>query len=137
MRTGLRSNLIAQQEQMATDIPVSDLQEYVAPLSVPPDGGLTAKGVDEISLLDLLIVLAERKRTIFLGYRGLRDPGDRRLVAFTSTLHGNGDDSATTAELILERPIGFAVRRAGPGGCVGRRWKQLVQEPKRYVRGHV
>ena len=49
---------------MATDIPVSDLQEPVAPLPAPSAGGRTTKEEDEISLLDLLIVLVERKRTI-------------------------------------------------------------------------
>ncbi len=50
---------------MATDSPVSELQEHVAPLPAPPSGGRATKEEDEISLLDLLIVLAERKRTIF------------------------------------------------------------------------
>jgi uncharacterized protein involved in exopolysaccharide biosynthesis len=57
--------LIAQQEHMATDTPVSELQEHIAPLPLPPAAGRATKEEDEISLLDLLIVLAERKRTIF------------------------------------------------------------------------
>jgi tyrosine-protein kinase Etk/Wzc len=50
---------------MATDIPVSELQEHVAPPPVRPAFERQTKGDDEISLLDLLIVLAEGKRTIF------------------------------------------------------------------------
>lgn len=46
---------------MATDTPVSDLHEQREPDTVPPDAARTG---DEISLLDLLIVLAERKRLI-------------------------------------------------------------------------
>jgi tyrosine-protein kinase Etk/Wzc len=49
---------------MATDTPVSDLQEHVAPLPVSPTAERAAKSEDEISLLDLLIVLAERKLTV-------------------------------------------------------------------------
>ncbi len=64
MQIGSRSNLIVQQEQMATDNPISDLQEPVAPLPTAPAGGRTTKEDEEISLLDLLIVLVERKRTI-------------------------------------------------------------------------
>jgi uncharacterized protein involved in exopolysaccharide biosynthesis len=50
---------------MATDTPVSEVQEHAAPL---PDAYAASHATgpeDEISLLDLLIVLAERKRTIF------------------------------------------------------------------------
>src|ERR1035441_415227 len=50
---------------MATDTPVSGLQEHDGPLPAPPPDTLTTNEEDEISLLDLLIELAERKRTIF------------------------------------------------------------------------
>jgi LPS O-antigen subunit length determinant protein (WzzB/FepE family) len=51
---------------MAIEIPVSDFQEHpTPPLTTLPAGGRPTKEEDEISLLDLLIVLAERKRTIF------------------------------------------------------------------------
>jgi uncharacterized protein involved in exopolysaccharide biosynthesis len=49
---------------MATETPVSDLLEHAATPSMPPANTRTAKGEDEISLLDLLIVLFARKRTI-------------------------------------------------------------------------
>ena len=49
---------------MAVDIPVSELHEQGAP-PVTLALGRHSKGDDEISLLDLLIVLAEGKRTIF------------------------------------------------------------------------
>ena len=65
MRAGFCSNLIARQEKMVTQSQVSDLQEHGAPLTIPPAGGPATKEEDEISLLDLLIMLAERKRTIF------------------------------------------------------------------------
>jgi tyrosine-protein kinase Etk/Wzc len=48
---------------MATETPFTDLQEHVEPLSAAVDSATSKR--DEISLLDLLIVLAERKRTIF------------------------------------------------------------------------
>jgi len=64
MQIGSHSSLFAQQEQMATDIPVFGLQEHDAPLPASPAGGLATDEDDESSLLDLLIVLAERKRTI-------------------------------------------------------------------------
>ena len=50
---------------MAADIPLTDLKEQVDPVPKPSAAGRAAKDDDEISLLDLLIVLAERKRTIF------------------------------------------------------------------------
>ena len=50
---------------MVTQSQVSDLQEHGAPLTVPPAGDRATKEEKEISLLDLLIMLAERKRTIF------------------------------------------------------------------------
>lgn len=65
MRAGFCSNLIARQEKMVTQSQVSDLQEHGAPLTIPPTVGPATKEEDEISLLDLLIMLAERKRTIF------------------------------------------------------------------------
>jgi uncharacterized protein involved in exopolysaccharide biosynthesis len=65
MRAGFCSNLIARQEKMATQSQVSDLQEHGAPPTIPPAGGRATKREDEISLLDLLIMLAERKRIIF------------------------------------------------------------------------
>jgi uncharacterized protein involved in exopolysaccharide biosynthesis len=52
------------QESAATEMPVSELrEEIVPPLSVPAAESAGTKG-DEISLLDLLILLAERKRMI-------------------------------------------------------------------------
>jgi uncharacterized protein involved in exopolysaccharide biosynthesis len=52
------------QESMATEIPVSDLREHIEML--PDDPSATPAGKDdEISLLDLLIVIAERKRVVF------------------------------------------------------------------------
>jgi uncharacterized protein involved in exopolysaccharide biosynthesis len=48
---------------MPSDISPSELQEHADVLPVPPGAGRDAKD-DEISLLDLLIVLAERKRII-------------------------------------------------------------------------
>jgi tyrosine-protein kinase Etk/Wzc len=50
---------------MATDIPVSDLEEGTTPASGAANPKRAAAPEDEISLLDLLIVLAERKRLIF------------------------------------------------------------------------
>ena len=50
---------------MVTQSQVSDLQEHGAPLTVPPAGHRVTKEEEEISLLDLLIMLAERKRAIF------------------------------------------------------------------------
>jgi uncharacterized protein involved in exopolysaccharide biosynthesis len=52
------------QEPMTTETPLSDLNEHVDSPPVPPVAGSVAKEDDEISLLDLLIVLAERKRVI-------------------------------------------------------------------------
>jgi tyrosine-protein kinase Etk/Wzc len=49
---------------MPIDSSVSDLQEHAHPNPSPPGVGKARKGDDEISLLDLLIVLAERKRLI-------------------------------------------------------------------------
>lgn len=49
---------------MATDIPVSEVQEHEAPLPVANAVRYAKKPEDEVSLLDLLIVLAERKRTV-------------------------------------------------------------------------
>ncbi len=50
---------------MATEIPVSDLQERIEP-PAPAQAAQSAKTKEgEISLLDLLIVLAEQKRVIF------------------------------------------------------------------------
>ena len=50
---------------MATETRLSDLKEHI---EIPPKlpGGRSARENDEVSLLDLLIVLAERKRMIFL-----------------------------------------------------------------------
>jgi uncharacterized protein involved in exopolysaccharide biosynthesis len=48
---------------MSTDTSLSELQEHAGSSPVPPASGRDTKD-DEISLLDLLIVLAERKRTI-------------------------------------------------------------------------
>jgi len=49
---------------MATDAPVSDLQESLTAQSPSPGSGRSARKSDEISLLDLLIVIAERKRIV-------------------------------------------------------------------------
>jgi uncharacterized protein involved in exopolysaccharide biosynthesis len=49
---------------MPLDVSPSELQEHADPSSVPPSIA-PISGDDEISLLDLLIVLAERKRIIF------------------------------------------------------------------------
>ena len=49
---------------MPTDASLSELQKHADGPPVPPAFGPGTKGDDEISLLDLLIVLAERKRTI-------------------------------------------------------------------------
>ena len=49
---------------MATNIPVSDQQELVAPGSTTAQRERTSGTEDEVSLLDLLLVLAERKRLI-------------------------------------------------------------------------
>src|ERR1035437_5161788 len=49
---------------MPTDASLSELQEHAESSPVPPTAGRDTKD-DEISLLDLLIVLAERKRIIF------------------------------------------------------------------------
>jgi uncharacterized protein involved in exopolysaccharide biosynthesis len=65
MQMSSRSDLIVGQEQMATDTQVSTVEEHNAPLPAPPAGRWVRKEEEEISLLDLLIVLAERKRTIF------------------------------------------------------------------------
>jgi uncharacterized protein involved in exopolysaccharide biosynthesis len=50
---------------MATDTPVSDMRAQGESDTVLPDPARTDGQEDEISLLDLLIVLAERKRLIF------------------------------------------------------------------------
>jgi uncharacterized protein involved in exopolysaccharide biosynthesis len=52
------------QEPMTTEIPLSEPNEHVDSSPSPPVAGSAAKQEDEISLLDLLIVLAERKRVI-------------------------------------------------------------------------
>jgi len=49
---------------MATDTPVSDLKERVEMASAPPAGEKIMDEEEKTSLLDLLIVLAMRKRTI-------------------------------------------------------------------------
>ncbi len=51
---------------MTTEIPLSELKEHAHSAIAAPVAGSAAKGEDEISLLDLLIVLAERKRVILL-----------------------------------------------------------------------
>jgi tyrosine-protein kinase Etk/Wzc len=56
--------LIRGQELMAIDTPVSDLETSSAALSDSSGDRRSAKDSDEISLLDLLIVLAERKGII-------------------------------------------------------------------------
>lgn len=50
---------------MPSDTSVSDLQEHARPRTVPSTAGIVTTN-DEISLLDLMIVLAERKHIIFL-----------------------------------------------------------------------
>jgi len=50
---------------MATEIPVSDLQERVEPPAAAPAPDRARTEDEEISLLDLLIALADRKWTIF------------------------------------------------------------------------
>ena len=50
---------------MATEIPVSDLKEQEERLSGRVAAGRAKSNDDELSVLDLLIVLAEGKRTIF------------------------------------------------------------------------
>jgi uncharacterized protein involved in exopolysaccharide biosynthesis len=52
------------QEPMTTETPFSEPNEPVDSPPAPPVAGSAAKAEDEISLLDLLIVLAERKRVI-------------------------------------------------------------------------
>jgi len=54
---------------MPSDLSSPELPEH-ADSSVVPPAAAPVKGDDEISLLDLLIVLAERKR-IILGVTGL------------------------------------------------------------------
>ncbi len=49
---------------MTTNMPLSELNLQADSHSTPPDAGNAAKKNDEISVLDLLIVLAERKRVI-------------------------------------------------------------------------
>ncbi len=49
---------------MATEIPLPNLKDPASSPRTPHDAGPNARENDEISLLDLLIVLAERKRTI-------------------------------------------------------------------------
>lgn len=49
---------------MAIETPISDLQERIESHSLAPVADSAAARDDEISLLDLLIVMAERKRTI-------------------------------------------------------------------------
>jgi tyrosine-protein kinase Etk/Wzc len=56
--------LTVRRESMATETPVSDLQEHAAPPPSLPANAPAANGEDDISLLDLFIVLAERKRMI-------------------------------------------------------------------------
>jgi len=50
---------------MAADTSVAELQEHVTYRAKAPTRGADSKDQDEISLLDVLIVLAERKRLIF------------------------------------------------------------------------
>jgi uncharacterized protein involved in exopolysaccharide biosynthesis len=52
------------QEPMTTETPHTELNEHVDSPPAPPVAGRDAKGDSEISLLDLLIVIAERKRVI-------------------------------------------------------------------------
>jgi uncharacterized protein involved in exopolysaccharide biosynthesis len=52
------------QESMATEIPVSDVHEPVERLLFPEDMPAAPTRNEEISLLDLLIVIAERKRVV-------------------------------------------------------------------------
>jgi uncharacterized protein involved in exopolysaccharide biosynthesis len=61
MPTERTSALLVCQEEMATHTPVSDLSEPTNPHAQNP---IPERDDDEISLLDLLIVLAERKRLI-------------------------------------------------------------------------
>jgi tyrosine-protein kinase Etk/Wzc len=58
------SSSIIWQKLMPTDVPVSDLQEQLSPSTVPAVAAGIGRRKDEISLLDLLIVLAERKHFI-------------------------------------------------------------------------
>jgi tyrosine-protein kinase Etk/Wzc len=54
------------QDSMATETPFTDLQEHLEPLPHPErPSAAPSKQKQEISLLDLLIVLAERKQIIF------------------------------------------------------------------------
>jgi len=50
---------------MTTGTPLSETKEYSDSSPVPLDAGQAAKDSDDISILDLVIVLAERKRAIF------------------------------------------------------------------------
>lgn len=65
MQLGLRSSSIFRQETMATDVSISNLTETGEPPSAAPAEGGGAGRTDEISLLDLILALAERKRVIF------------------------------------------------------------------------
>jgi len=50
---------------MKTEVPLSELNEHADPPSATPVLGQAAQADDDLSLLDLLIALAERKRVIF------------------------------------------------------------------------
>jgi tyrosine-protein kinase Etk/Wzc len=50
---------------MMTETPTLEVNQQADPPPARSVGGHAAQGVDEVSLLDLLIVLAERKRSIF------------------------------------------------------------------------
>jgi uncharacterized protein involved in exopolysaccharide biosynthesis len=52
------------QEPMTTETPLPEMNEHTVSPPATPVAGHTAKEGDEISLLDLLIVIAERKRVI-------------------------------------------------------------------------
>jgi tyrosine-protein kinase Etk/Wzc len=60
----MRPSSISWQELMATDTPVSDFEVHSRALPDSPGEQGSAKDTYEISLLDLLIVLAQRKRII-------------------------------------------------------------------------
>lgn len=53
------------QESMETEIPVSDVHEHGEPLLFPEDTSAAPARNEDISLLDLLIVIAERKWVVF------------------------------------------------------------------------
>ena len=65
MQAGIRDSPLIGQETMTTKIPLLELNEQTDSPPAMPAAGCAAEENSEISVLDLLIVLAEQKRVVF------------------------------------------------------------------------